>query len=202
MAGLRKPERLTLVLGAVLIAAGFQLAAAYVVVAAGREPVTLMGLTFPAQIADAQIDGTHNFEKTNPGLGHSVAYLRPGWKVDVYIYDLRTPSIPDNPESKIVKGQLKQATNDIFEAGRRGTYDNVELKHEFSVADPEDRTRFVCSAFAYVHKSAGDVDSFLCLASWQGKFVKFRMTTRRNANAQNMAKNFVDAWIALLWPGG
>ncbi len=197
-----KPEHLARLPATAVVAVGLFLAAVHVGEIAAKEPPTLMGLTFPAQVADAKIGGTHNFEKKKPGLGHGVEYLRPGWKINVYIYDLRKPSIPDDPESGVVKTQLKQAMNDIFEAGRRGTYDNVELKREYAIADSERRTKLLCSAFLYVHKTAGDVDSFLCVTSWQGKFIKFRMTTRRSDAAQDAAKKFLDAWIGILWPAG
>lgn len=166
-----------------------------------KEPITRFGLTFPAEAADAKIGTAHDFEKNKPGLGHSVEYLQPGWKINVYIYDLGEQSIPDDPESKIVKRQLKQAANDIFDAGRRGVYDNVELKHEYTIADTQKRTRFLCSAFLYLHKTAGDVDSFLCVTSWSGKFIKIRMTTRRAGGAQATARKFIDAWAKVLWPG-
>ncbi len=203
MARFPKPKRPVHLLIAVAIAAVLSMATVPVGVVAAKEPATLMGLTFPARVAGLHIGETHNFEKKTSGLGYSVEYLKPGWKINVYIHDLGKPSIPDDPESDVVRSQLKQAMNDIFSSGRKGTYDNVELKHQYTIADSEKRNRLLCSAFQYVLKTAGDVDSFLCVTSWKGKFVKFRMTTRRSTNAaQDVAKKFLDAWVGVLWPLG
>jgi hypothetical protein len=43
-------------------------------------------------------------------------------------------------------------------------------------------------------------DSILCVTSSNGKFVKFRITGARGADAAEPLR-FIEAWSALLWPG-
>src|SRR5436190_124101 len=95
-----------------LIASMLLVAAA--LAAAAREPVTLFGLTFPETVGAFQRGDSTDFEKNSPGLGHGVRYLRSGWTVNVFIYDLRMPSIPDDPLSDVVRRQFDQAKRDVF----------------------------------------------------------------------------------------
>jgi len=157
---------------------------------------TLHGLTFPQRIAGTEIAGTHSFEDKNPGLGYSVEYRLAGWKIDVYIYDLRQTSIPDDAMSDAVKGQLRQATQDIFKAG----YGNVAPRLKYAILDDGTKVRFLCQSFGYTHKSLGKVDSYLCVTAFNRKFVKFRMTTGVRAGSESVANRFVQAWTKVLWP--
>jgi len=180
----------------VLLAVGLMLAVA----GTAKSEATFLGLTFPDQVADADIGPTKDYEGTSPGLGYNVRYVQPGWTMDVFIYDLRRRSIPDNVESEVVKRQLKQAQGDIIELERRGVYAQVDLKRSYLLRDDRGRPRFQCSDFAYVHEKVGAVDSALCLTAWRGKFVKFRLTTARHAGWDAEVKRFMDAWISILWP--
>jgi hypothetical protein len=44
-------------------------------------------------------------------------------------------------------------------------------------------------------------DSFLCLTSWNGKFLKFRMTTAHRDGSNDDVRHFLGPWITLLWSG-
>ena len=61
---------------------------------------------------------------------------------------------------------------------------------------------FHCATFNYLRgeKRDIDVDSFLCLTTWNNKFVKFRMTGVKGSIYRDDAISFVTAWIPLLWP--
>jgi len=182
-------------LGAIM-AAALVLAA----IATARAAVTYFGLMFPDQVGDAPIGPTRDFETEHPGLGYGVRYQKPGWAVDIFIYDLRRSSIPDDPGSDVVKAQLEQAQGDVFEQQRRGAYSQVTMTGSYTVKDMGGRDRFLCDDFSYVRQPEGSVDSFLCVTGWNNKFVKFRMTTRHDPRSGAEARQFMEAWLKVLWP--
>jgi hypothetical protein len=187
-----KPECLYAAVLAACVAAAATVAA--------KSEVTFFGLTFPDRVAGAEIGPATDDEKTTPGLGYRVRYWRPGWTIDISIYDLGRASIPDNVESDVLKSQLRQAHRDILEVQRSGVYAKVKLTRSHVMRDSGGRPRLDCLDFMYVHEKAGPVDSFLCLAGWHNKFVKFRLTSTRHAGSEAEAKRFLDAWIGILWP--
>jgi hypothetical protein len=181
-------------LAAVALLAGASLAIA-------QEPLKIFGLTIPERVDGLPRGPLYNYEKTNPGLGYSVRFKKTGWLIDVYLYDLRLTQISDDPNSEIVRRQLGQATGDIRELERRGNYANVRELGSYAIKDRDGRTRFICSAFTYLHKQIGAVvDSYLCLTSWNNKFFKIRMTAQQSESSRQDAVSFVEAWIGVLWP--
>ena len=179
--------RMCLAAGALLLTAG---------TVAAQKPLTIFGLTFPDRIAGAQRTEPHDFESKTAGLGYSVEYQLKGWKIDVFIYDLRRTDISDDAQSAPVTGQLAQATGDIFNAA----YKQVQIKLKYAILDDSARVRFLCSRFGYVDKKA-ERDSYLCVTSAKNKFIKFRLTTNRHAGSEAAANAFVQAWTKVLWPG-
>ena len=119
--------------------------------------------------------------------------------VDVYLYDLGQRTIPADAESDVIRNQLAQARGDVFELGKRGTYANVTDKGDFTVP-ATGKPRFICASFNYLRGDRVDidVDSFLCLSSWNNKFVKIRMTAPKGTMLRSDATDFVQAWIKLL----
>ena len=170
------------------------------VVAAGAAALTFFGLTFPERVADAQIGPARDFETENPGLGYGVKYDKPGWSIDVFVYDLRRPSISDDAGSEMMKAQVKQAEGDILEQEKRGAYKQVKVTGSYVINDSSGRGRFLCEDFSYSREPEGSVDSFLCLTGWHNKFVKFRLTTRPSPRSSAEARRFVEAWLKILWP--
>ena len=73
------------------------------VASAGAAALTFFGLTFPEKVADAKIGPARDFETSDPGLGYGVKYEKPGWAIDVFIYDLGRKSIPDDIDSDVLK---------------------------------------------------------------------------------------------------
>jgi hypothetical protein len=162
---------------------------------------TVYGLRLPAQIGGAERASIKDYETARPGLGYGVSYRLPGWTTDLYLYDLKLSSIPDDPMSTVVMEALTQAKNEVFGLGQRGDYKNVVLKSDYTILDSAGRTRFACAMFTYYHvKFKGDVDSYLCMTGWKGKLVKFRMTTPRNDASSAVARRFIEAWSSVLWP--
>jgi hypothetical protein len=168
--------------------------------ALAQQPINIYGLTIPERVGGLVPGQPVDYESKSPGLGYSVRFSgRPGWTVDVYIYDFGLATIPDDIESGIVKGQFARAKGDIAELGRRGTYANVTEQDGFTVADGG-KPHFLCSAFSYLRgdRKELDVNSYLCLTSWNNKFVKIRMTAEKGLVSLNDATNFIKAWVELL----
>jgi len=71
------------------------------------EPVTVYDFTFPDEIAGAQRISFRDYESNQPGLGYSAGYKQGNLIGTVYIYDDGKQSIPDDPQSPLVKAQLE-----------------------------------------------------------------------------------------------
>ncbi|MEX0842204.1 MAG: hypothetical protein WD039_07960 [Xanthobacteraceae bacterium] len=180
-------------IAAILAAAAFFLASP----AAAQQPLTYFGLTFPAKIGGAQIGSPYDFEKTNPGVGYSVEYLRPGWKINVYIYNLSLPSIPEDVQSELVRGEFELSKNAILKSP---SYANVKLNSTYVITDASLRPRFLCATVVYKRQDFGESDSLLCVTSWKNKFIKYRLSAKRQKGSETEAKAFVEAWTKVLWP--
>ena len=170
------------------------------VATAGAAALTFFGLTFPERVADAKIGPARDFETSDPGLGYGVKYEKPGWAMDVFIYDLGRKSIPGDIDSEVLKAQIAQARGDILEQEKKGAYQKVKLTRSHVINDSRGRGRFLCEDFSYIRDPEGSVDSFLCLTGWKNKFVKFRLTTRPNPRSAAESQRFVEAWLKILWP--
>lgn len=170
------------------------------VAAAGHMPTAFYGLTFPEQIAGAKIEQTTEYEGRAPGWGYSVKYEKPGWRLDVYIYDLGLASIPDGPASDALRQEMARSVDEIFAMQARGFYSEVTLRRDHLVHDASGRARLSCADYAFRHGSKGQVDSFLCLTGWGNKFLKFRLTSPRHPGAGSEAEQILAAWFGLLWP--
>ena len=158
------------------------------------------GLSIPDRVGGLVYARTIDFESKSPGLGYALRFGgKPGWMVDVYLYDLGQRTIPADAESDVIRNQLAQARGDVFELGKRGTYANVTDKGDFTVP-ATGKPRFICSSFSYRRGERTDIDveSYLCLSSWKDKFVKVRMTAPKATMSRADASNFVQAWIELL----
>jgi hypothetical protein len=161
------------------------------------ETITLHGLTFPPTVAGAERFSVREYEKENPGLGHSVGYRLPDAVATVYIYDLKQRDIPDDPSAPAIRTQFAAAIADIFRTQQQGAYLKVESRGEFSMADAHGRTRLLCAAFQLT-RAGGELASYLCVGGWSNNFVKFRITGQQQSQAE--ARRFMQAWVDLLWP--
>jgi hypothetical protein len=174
----------------------------FVLAAAAQEAATIYGLSVPAQVDRLTRGPPIDYESKSPGLGYAFRFSgRAGWTVDVYIYDFQLKTIPADLNSGVMLDQFKRAQNDILALGERGLYANVQATGKFEVARAG-KPAFHCATFSYLRgeKRDIDVDSFLCLTTWNDKFVKFRMTGVKGSIARDDAVSFLTAWIPLLWP--
>ena len=180
-----------LVLGAVAVAPAFGIAA-----------VSVFGLKAPEEISGFTLNDSTNFEKLKPGDGYGLDYSQSGWKLDVFIYDLKRAAIPDDVKTAIVRAEFERARADTFLAQPRGIYAQVYLRRNFTIEDSAKRTRFQCAAFHLTRDGAKPQDGFLCVTSWNNKFVKLRLTTLADSSTEAAARNHVMAWIPVLWGSG
>jgi hypothetical protein len=184
------------------VAVALVLAAAASGSAAAVTSVTVFGLRAPEEIAGFTLNDSVNFEKTRPGDGYGLDYSQSGWKLDVFIYDLKRAAIPEDVKSAIVKAEFERSRADAFLAQPRGIYAQVYLRRNFTIEDAAKRTRFQCAAFHLTRDGAKPQDGFLCLTSWRNKFVKFRLATLAGDDTEGPARKYVAAWIPVLWGGG
>jgi hypothetical protein len=168
----------------------------------GIASVNVFGLKAPEEIEGFTLNDSTNFEKIKPGDGFGLDYSQSGWKLDVFIYDLKRAAIPDDAKSAIVKAEFERARAEAFLAQPRGLYAQVYLRRNFTIDDAAKRTRFQCAAFHLTRDGAKPQDGFLCVTSWNNKFVKLRLTTLSDNNTETTARKYVSAWVPVLWGGG
>ena len=85
--------------------------AAATVPAFGIASVNVFGLKAPEEIEGFTLNDSTNFEKIRPGDGYGLDYSQSGWKLDVFIYDLKRAAIPDDAKSAIVKAGVSGGVN-------------------------------------------------------------------------------------------
>jgi hypothetical protein len=177
--------------------------AAATVPAFGIAAVSVFGLKAPEEIEGFTLNDSTNFEKIRPGDGYGLDYSQSGWKLDVFIYDLKRAAIPEDAKSAIVRAEFERVRADAFLAQPRGVYAQVYLRRNFTIDDAAKRTRFQCAAFHLTRDGAKPQDGYLCVTSWNNKFVKLRFTTLSDNNTEAAARKYVAAWIPVLGgPGG
>jgi hypothetical protein len=164
--------------------------------------VTVFGLKAPEEVGGFTLNDSTNLEKAKPGDGYGLDYSQPGWKLDVFIYDLKRAAIPDDPKSAIVRAEFERSREDVFLAAPRGLYAQVYLRRNFTIEGDGKRTRFQCATFYMTRDGAKPQDGFLCVTSWNNKFLKFRMTTLSEKDTEATARKHMAAWIPVLWGAG
>jgi hypothetical protein len=164
--------------------------------------VTVFGLKAPEEIGGFTLNDSVNYERAKPGEGYGLDYSQPGWKLDVYIYDLKRNAIPADAKSAIVRAEFERSREDVFLAQPRGLYAQVYLRRNFTIEDAKKETRFQCATFHMTRDGAKPQDGFMCVTSWNNKFVKFRMTTLADKETEQNARNHMAAWLPVLWGSG
>ena len=89
--------------------------------------VNVFGLRAPEEIEGFTLNDSTNFERTKPGDGYGLDYSQSGWKLDVFIYDLKRVAIPDDPKSAIVRAEFERARSDAFLAAPNDIYAQVSI---------------------------------------------------------------------------
>ena len=101
-----------------------------------------------------------------------------------------------------MRAEFERVRADAFLAQPRGIYVQVYLRRNFTIEDSAKRTRFQCAAFHLTRDGAKPQDGYLCVTSWNNKFVKLRLTTLSDTNTEAPARKFVSAWVPVLWGAG
>ena len=162
---------------------------------------TVFGVRFPEETGGFSLNDSTNLERSNPGLGYAMDYSMSGWKLDVFIYDLKRREIPDDAKSAIVRAEFERSRSDVFLSQPRGPYAQVYLRRNFTIEDTGKRTRFQCAAFHMTRDGARPQDGFLCVTALRNKFVKFRLTTLAAQGTEAEARKHMAEWIPVLWGG-
>jgi hypothetical protein len=123
--------------------------------AAAQTPTTLLGISIPDRVAGLSHLAPIDFEKDSPGMGYGIRFPSSDWTIDVYIYDLRMKSIPDDPNSAAVQSALSEAKDEIAEIAKRGDYQNVRLKDTLNIADAAGHARASTSTAISVSPVSG-----------------------------------------------
>src|ERR1700722_20603091 len=112
--------------------------------ALAQTTTNLLGVPVPDQVSGLPHDAPMDFETKQPGMGYGLRFARPDWTIDVYIYDLKMKSIPDDPASAAVQAALEEAKGEIVNIAKRGDYAGLTAKDAFTIADNKGSGRVVC----------------------------------------------------------
>ena len=164
-----------------------------------RQDVFLLGMRFPEYVAGLRRGRLVDYESQRAGLGYSAAYDKGEERATVYVYDLGTSIIPTELISNTVRQQFARAQNDITGNIGPNKYSKVTAVGKYSIADDEGNARYLCASYE-IEQDGKQQDSYLCLTSWDDRFVKFRVTMPHAAGSMNEASRFVSQWTETLWP--
>ena len=157
--------------------------------------VTVFGLKAPEEVGGFRLNELDELRAFETGRRLQPRLLAAGLKLDVFIYDLKRSAIPDDAKSAIVRAEFERSREDVFLAQPRGLNAQVYLRRNFSIEDSAKRARFQCAAFHMTRDGAKPQDGFLCVTSWNNKFIKFRMTTLSDRDTEATARQHMAAWI-------
>lgn len=131
------------------------------------------GVDYPPRLVEFELKKVINNEASNPGLGTTIYYNTPGVKVSIFVYDKKTPNIPDDAESAIVR-------REFFESSA-----NIQTLNPNAKKVVKDRVvtigskRLLEAIYQYPESRLNEAEpviSHLILTTKNGKFVKIRST--------------------------
>lgn len=187
-------------LGAAAGPAGAQAPQQQRVPAPDRHPAT--GLTFPAQIADAQRLHSMDYGKSvnRPDLGYGWTYAAGKQLLaTVYVYTLGVQNIPDGPSSVPVRTQFDRSLADIHEAAKHNRYEGLK-----TVSGPIDcpvgGIVFRCITLSGIQSSTRQpVYTALMLTGYRKHFLKLRLDwTEGSATSQASVERFVQTLVGAI----
>ena len=147
------------------------------------------GLTFPDGVEGIIRGDVKDFEGTNPGLGVSVPYDRPGITVTVYLYTLGLRSISGDIASPILKEHFNQVIQDIYKVEKLGYYKFVNKTAEGITFLRADKTgpQALFASFSYAQNGVERLSKVYLLGHKQ-HFLKIRFTYDKSVQAQTEEK--------------
>lgn len=164
-----------------------------------RQDIFLLGLRFPEYVAGRRRGRLVDYESGRAGLGYSLGYDQGEERVTVYVYDLGASIIPTELASNTVRQQFARAQADITGNVGPGKFTRVTPVGTYSIADDDGNARYLCASYE-IEQNDQKSDSYLCLTSWNDRFVKYRITRPHAAGSVNEAGRFVQQWTETLWP--
>ena len=156
------------------------------------------GLVFPAELAGFQYWGFHEYPM--PGLGYSVRYNADDTvKVDIYVYDMNHKVIENGIASARVIDQFNTVLGNLSYYEKKGTYLNLkELERGNKKYGPKGM-EFLWARYQFEQSPGegvvyhGERLSDTYLTGWKGKFIKVRLTLKKDAFDQR--KESIEAFM-------
>lgn len=165
-----------------------------------RHPAT--GLSFPAQIANAQKLHSMDYGKSvnRPDLGYGWTY-KAGQQLlaTVYVYTMGVQNIPDGPSSAPVRAQFDRSLADIHEAAKYNRYEGLR-----TASGPTDcavgGVVFRCVTLAGIQSSTRQpIFTALMLTGYRKHFLKLRLDwVEGSATSQAMVDRFVQTLVGAM----
>jgi hypothetical protein len=142
------------------------------------------GLRFPPTMGAYTIRGIREFEE--PGLGTVVTYDGPGVEqVDVYLYDLGEPSIPEGTGEEVHLRALGDVVRGLGDVVRKGEY----CDHKLHVTERIFFGKSEATAISFLHAFisyrfgpdvpapfTGDMQSHFLICGLRGMLLKLRLS--------------------------
>jgi len=137
------------------------------------------GISFPGSLGEMKRGEITDFEKREQGLGVGIGYAGPGHVVaNIYVYNFRLRSIPDNVQSEPVMSHFLQVESDIYAEEKKGKYMAVQKLSEGLVplGEAVPAPRALSSHFSFIAIDGVARLSHLYLAVYKNHFIKIRFT--------------------------
>jgi hypothetical protein len=129
---------------------------------------------FPPRIGGLELSNQTDFEKDSPGLGMGWSYHTEGIKADVYLYNGRLATIPDDLSSPIVAGHFQEVVAEIYAMKSQGYYTDIRT------VTPEERVNIGSMSFLHAELKFTQENiprvSHVYLTVWKNQFLKIRFT--------------------------
>ena len=164
---------------------------------ASCETVTIFGITFPWMLCGLVRGGLTNYESTQPGLGFSVPYDDKDVSVTIYIYDNGLSDIPTDLNDYVVEDHLGAIFGEIM---RSPSYLKVDHNATYRISRPSEAEDFLCGKFTVIDQEKEISDSYIYLTTFNGKFIKLRISMPSCSDSSEQANFIVSAFSEVLWP--
>ncbi len=155
------------------------------------QPARIGAFVFPIEFAGARRTSVREYEKSNPGLGHSVGYQLGPITTTIYVYDLGEKTIPDDPDDDRILAELRSSLKEVIQFRK-----NAEVKKGFSLPDEKMTSRLNCAWLTFDSK----MDGTICIGSAKNKFIKFRTSAPETQRSLGESILFVRRWLPFFWP--
>ena len=154
-------------------------------------------LIFPMKLSGMITLEPHFYD--NPDLGYSLRYAKDEWsKVDIYVYNLGLPEIPNGPNSEAVKKESRSVSRIISSMQDDDRYTNVK-KLGKTTTPMSGKTRFIKESYQYTQDGSGRLSESY-ITGYNNHFIKIRFTyaEKRRSEAKKVAKELLEGLVGLM----